>query len=63
MGGVFGTIFLASLFGTLFGVVLIARGKGSRRTAIPFGTFLAPAAIALLLYGDSLYGWYRSLVP
>lgn len=63
LGGVFGTIFLASLFGTLFGVILIARGKGSRRTAIPFGTFLAPAAITLLLYGDSLYGWYRSLVP
>jgi leader peptidase (prepilin peptidase)/N-methyltransferase len=63
MGGVFGTIFLASLFGSLFGVVLIARGKGSKRTAIPFGTFLAPAAMALLLYGDSIYGWYRSLVP
>jgi leader peptidase (prepilin peptidase) / N-methyltransferase len=63
LGGVFGAIFLASLFGSLFGVVLIARGKGSRRTAIPFGTFLAPAAMALLLYGDSIYGWYRSLVP
>jgi leader peptidase (prepilin peptidase)/N-methyltransferase len=63
MGGVFSAIFLASLFGSLFGVVLIARGKGSRRTAIPFGTFLAPAAMALLLYGDSIYGWYRSLVP
>ncbi len=61
--GVFGAIFLASLAGSLFGGVLIARGKGSRRTAIPFGTFLAPAAIVLLLYGDTLYGWYRSLVP
>ena len=62
-GGVFGAIFLASFAGSLFGALLIARGKGSRRTAIPFGTFLAPAAIALLLYGDALYGWYRSLVP
>jgi leader peptidase (prepilin peptidase) / N-methyltransferase len=62
-GGVFGAIFLASLTGSLFGVLLIARGKGSRRTAIPFGTFLAPSAMALLLYGQALYGWYRSLIP
>jgi leader peptidase (prepilin peptidase) / N-methyltransferase len=61
--GVFGAIFLASLAGSMFGAVLIARGKGSRRTAIPFGTFLAPAAIVLLLYGDALLGWYRSLIP
>ena len=45
------------------GVLLIARGKGSRRTAIPFGTFLAPAAIALFLYGDSLFRLYRSFLP
>jgi len=61
--GVFGAIFLASLAGSVFGMLLIARGKGSRRTAIPFGTFLAPAAMVLLLYGKSLSGWYRSLVP
>ncbi len=61
--GVFGAIFLASLGGSLYGALLIARGKGSRRSAIPFGTFLAPAAMVLLLYGDSLFGWYRSLVP
>jgi leader peptidase (prepilin peptidase)/N-methyltransferase len=61
--GVFGAIFLASLAGSIFGALLIARGKGSRRTAIPFGTFLAPSAIVLLLYGKTLYGWYRSLVP
>lgn len=63
MGGVFGTIFLASLLGSIFGAALIATGRGSRRTAIPFGTFLAPSAIVLLLYGDSLARWYRSLVP
>ena len=49
--------------GSVFGALLIAMGKGSRRTAIPFGTFLAPAAIVLFLYGDRLFGWYRSLIP
>lgn len=63
IGGVFGTIFLASLAGSLFGVFLIARGQGSRRTAIPFGTFLAPSAMVLLLYGNSLWRLYRSLLP
>jgi leader peptidase (prepilin peptidase) / N-methyltransferase len=63
VGGVFGTIFLASLAGSLFGALLIARGRGSRRTAIPFGTFLAPAAMVLLLYGEPLVRLYRSLIP
>lgn len=63
VGGVFGAIFLASLSGSVFGMLLIARGKGSRRTAIPFGTFLAPAAIALCLFGDSLLHLYRSFLP
>ena len=63
VGGVFGAIFLASLAGSVFGILLIMLGKGSRRTAIPFGTFLAPAAIALCLYGDSLVRLYRSFLP
>ena len=63
VGGVFGAIFLASLAGSVFGVVLIARGRGSRRTAIPFGTFLAPAAIVLCLYGEPLVRLYRSFLP
>ena len=62
-GGVFGAIFLASLAGSVFGIFLIALGKGDKRSAIPFGTFLAPSAVALLLYGDALFHWYRSLLP
>jgi leader peptidase (prepilin peptidase)/N-methyltransferase len=62
-GGVFGAIFLASFAGSVFGLLLIARGRGDRRSAIPFGTFLAPSAVALLLYGDALFHWYRSLLP
>jgi len=62
-GGVFGAIFLASLAGSIFGAALIAKGEGSRRTAIPFGTFLAPAAVVLLLFGDTLASWYRALIP
>ncbi len=63
VGGVFGAIFLASLAGSVFGLLLIARGKGSRRTPIPFGTFLAPAAIALCLFGEPLVRLYQSFLP
>jgi len=63
VGGVFGAIFLASLAGSVFGTILIAKGKGSRRTAIPFGTFLAPAAIVLSLFGGPLFRLYRSFLP
>jgi len=63
VGGVFGAIFLASLAGSVFGGILIAKGKGSRRTAIPFGTFLAPAAIVLCLFGEPIFRLYRSFVP
>ena len=34
--------------------VTIARGAASGKTALPFGTLLAPAAMAVLLWGE---GW------
>src|SRR5439155_24040223 len=37
VGGVFGAIFLASLAVSVFGILLIARVKRSRRTSISFG--------------------------
>lgn len=46
------TLFLASLAGAIWGGVLIARGEGGGRTALPFGTLLAPAAMVAFLWGD-----------
>jgi leader peptidase (prepilin peptidase)/N-methyltransferase len=56
--GVFLTILLAAAAGSLVGVILIASGRGTSRTALPFGTFLAPAGLLVLFYGSSLIGWY-----
>lgn len=58
--GVFLTIFLASAAGSVVGLALMAARRGSTRTALPFGTFLAPAGLLVLLYGSSLMGWYFS---
>jgi leader peptidase (prepilin peptidase) / N-methyltransferase len=57
-GGVFLTILLASLVGSMVGVGIILAGRGSGRTALPFGTFLAPAGLFVLFYGPAILGWY-----
>ncbi len=62
MGGVLLTIFLASLMGSLVGVVLIASGRGTAKTALPFGAFLAPAGLIVLFCGPAIVGWYLTLV-
>jgi len=54
-------IFLASLAGTLVGVPLMLVQKGDTRLAIPFGPFLALAAIIYLFWGQMLISWYLGL--
>ncbi|PYP86607.1 MAG: prepilin peptidase [Blastocatellia bacterium AA13] len=55
------TIFVASLMGSIVGVLaMLVRGE-SLRMEIPFGVFLGPSAIIALLAGRELIGWYASL--
>jgi leader peptidase (prepilin peptidase)/N-methyltransferase len=56
------TIFLASLSGSIAGLALVARGRGGRRTALPFGTFLAPVAVLVFVWGVDLLRWYLGLM-
>ena len=52
------TIFLGSLTGAAFGVVLmITQGKG-RKTKIPFGPFLALGTVITLFFGQEIFAWY-----
>jgi len=53
-------ILLASLAGSVYGVALMRSGK-SARTAVAFGSFLAPAAAVCLLGGTPLVTWYVSM--
>jgi leader peptidase (prepilin peptidase)/N-methyltransferase len=59
--GVVLSIFLGAFMGSLVGVAAMAGGKGNRRTALPFGTFLAPAAVIVLFAGPALWQWYMGL--
>ncbi|MDH7500155.1 MAG: A24 family peptidase, partial [candidate division NC10 bacterium] len=52
------TIFLATLCGSMVGLLLMALGLKTRKDPIPFGPFLSLGAFLSLLWGDSLMGWY-----
>lgn len=60
--GIFLTIFFGSFLGSVVGLVTMARGRGGRRTALPFGTFLAPAAVFVLFLGEAVITWYLGLI-
>ncbi len=53
-------IFVALISGTLVGAAVIAR-KGAaegRKTAVPFGPFLALGGVVALFWGDAMVDWY-----
>jgi len=56
------TLFVSALAGSLWGGVLIARRLGHARTAIPFGTLLAPASLVVFLWGDQWLNAYLGLM-
>ena len=47
-------LLLASLAGALVGIALVARGRASRDTPIPFGPYLAAAGLLVLYRGDAV---------
>ncbi len=54
------TLVLSSLLGSIVGVLMIAAGQGGMKYALPFGSFLAVAALWAGLTGDAMIDWYLS---
>ncbi|GAB7026270.1 prepilin peptidase [Geotalea toluenoxydans] len=54
-------IFVASLVGSIVGVTLMLVQKKDSKLAIPFGPFLAFAALLYVFYGREIIWWYMSL--
>jgi leader peptidase (prepilin peptidase)/N-methyltransferase len=53
-------LFIALIAGTVVGAAIIAR-KGAaegRKTAVPFGPFLALGSVVALFVGDDIVDWY-----
>ena len=56
--GVLFTIFAASVAGAVIGLLMIPLGGRSLQDKLPFGCFLAPAALASILVGRSAFDAY-----
>ncbi len=55
-------IFLAYIVGAIFAIFLLLTKKADRKTAIPFGTFLAFSTVIAMYWGQSLIHWYLGLL-
>jgi leader peptidase (prepilin peptidase) / N-methyltransferase len=71
MGGMLGlflgpyaalAVFLGALCGALMGGLLMATGKMRRRSALPFGVFMAFGGVVALFVGPELWRFYLALV-
>jgi len=62
----FPLVFLAIIMGAILGgivaVALLIAKKRKRRQTIPFGPFLAVAAMVTLLWGSNILSWYLALM-
>lgn len=67
MGAFFGwkailfIVFAASLMGSVIGISIMLAKKQDSTLAIPFGPYLASAAILYIFYGKRLIFWYLTL--
>ena len=60
-GAVF-ALMAASAAGAAVGLGLMAARRASGRTALPFGSFLAPAALLAWFVAPSFFAWYEALL-
>ncbi|NLG51854.1 MAG: prepilin peptidase, partial [Chloroflexi bacterium] len=56
--GALAAVFGSFIMGGVVALVLLATGKATRKTAIPFAPFMVIAAFLVMLYGDPLLHWY-----
>ncbi len=54
------TLVLSSFIGSIVGVAMIVLKRGDMKYALPFGTFLAVAALVAAVAGDRIVNWYAS---
>ena len=55
------TLIFSSIAGSIIGLLVIAIKRGGMKHALPYGTFLAIAAVFASLWGDQLVTWYTGL--
>lgn len=55
-------LFIGILLGGVISLYLLAFGGKNLKSQVPFGAFLAPAAIITLFYGEKLLHWYLAIL-
>jgi leader peptidase (prepilin peptidase)/N-methyltransferase len=55
------TVLMAAVAGTSVGLGAVALRGRDMRHALPFGTFLGAAGIAVVFFGEPILSWYRGL--
>ncbi|MDX6241318.1 MAG: leader peptidase (prepilin peptidase) / N-methyltransferase, partial [Kribbellaceae bacterium] len=50
------------LLGAVFGVAVMAAGRGGRKTALPFGPFMIAGALLAIFLADPISNWYTGLL-
>ena len=55
-------IIMAAILGGIVAVALVIGRRKKRRETVPFGPFLALAAMVTLLWGNSILDWYLELM-
>lgn len=61
-GGVAVTLVFAAASGAAVGLALLARGRGTLETKLPFGLFLAAGGLVALYAGEALVRFYLGLL-
>jgi leader peptidase (prepilin peptidase)/N-methyltransferase len=55
------TLVLSSVAGSIVGILMLASRRGGLKYELPYGTFLALAALAASLVGERIVTWYTGL--
>jgi leader peptidase (prepilin peptidase)/N-methyltransferase len=53
--------FLGFLLGAVVGVALLALGRATRKTGVPFGPFMIAGTLIAVLWGQPIVDWYGAL--
>ena len=59
--GIFQALFLGSILGGIFGIVLLITKKKNKKDPIPFGPFLVTGFLMIFLFQEEIVSWYWSL--
>jgi leader peptidase (prepilin peptidase) / N-methyltransferase len=54
--------FAAFLIGSAVGIVVMVRGRGGRKTKVPFGPFMILGTFLALFWGQPVVDWYASSI-